>query len=89
VLAIVLLSVIAFRSVLKKIFNSSPVATFLAILVVLLPGYAFMYYQGLTGMPVLLAVFSLLSFPFASPALTAEAHGGDPSLLTIQQIALN
>ena len=41
-------------------------------MIALLPGYSFMYYQGLTGMPVLLALlFSLLSFPFVSRALTA------------------
>lgn len=73
VLAVVLLSVIAFRRVLNYLFDSSHAATFLAVMVVLLPGYAFMYYQGLTGMPVLLAlVFSLLSFPFVSRALSAE-----------------
>jgi F5/8 type C domain len=73
VLAIVLLSVIAFRSVLKNILDASPATTFLAVMVVLLPGYAFIYYQGLTGMPVLLALlFSLLSFPLASRAFTAE-----------------
>jgi hypothetical protein len=77
VLAVVLLSVIAFRRVLKTIFNSPHAATFLAVMIVLLPGYAFMYYQGLTGMTILLALlFSLLSFPFATRALTAEKQGG-------------
>ena len=76
VLLIVILSAILFRRVLKNIFDSSPVATVLAVMVVLLPGYAFMYYQGLTGTPVLLALaFSLLSFSFISHALTAEERG--------------
>lgn len=76
VLAVVLVSVIAFRSVFKNIFDSPPVATVLAVMVALLPGYAFIYFQGLTGMPVLLALlFSLLSFPFVSRALMAEVRG--------------
>ena len=73
VLAVVLLSVIAFRRILKSIFDSSMLATLLAVMIALLPGYAFMYYQGLAGMPVLLALLvSLASFPFTSRALTAE-----------------
>lgn len=72
-LTIVLLSVIAIRSILVKIFNSPPAATILTVMIVFLPGYAFMYYQGLTGMPVLLALlFSLLSFRFTSRAFTTE-----------------
>ena len=72
-LTVVLLSVIAFRRVLKVIINATLATTSLAVMIVLIPGYAFMYYQGLTGMPVLLALlFSLLSFPFASRAFTAK-----------------
>lgn len=72
-LAIVLLSVIVSRNVLKNTVNSSTVATIIAVMIALLPGYAFMYYQGLTGIPVLISLlFSLLSFHFTSRAFVEK-----------------
>ncbi|MDH3256582.1 MAG: hypothetical protein OEM27_03100, partial [Nitrospinota bacterium] len=76
VLGVVLLSAIIFRKVLTGVINCPRLAIVPAVMATLLPGYAFMYYQGLTGLPVLLAFpLALLSFHFISPALTEKIEG--------------
>ncbi|MDH5763826.1 MAG: glucosyltransferase domain-containing protein [Nitrospinota bacterium] len=70
-LTAVVLSVILLRNLLINIVNSWRIATLLAVMVALLPGWAFMYYQGLTGLPVLISLaISLLSFHFVSRGIT-------------------